>query len=142
MGKFQSFTARAGTFILKLEIINECANSDFVSKSLSIVEPTTPPGPTGTIYCRSQNETACEIWLDGIYTGKKTVSNVYLLEDIPIGPHSVTFKKMIKGVQHSCSVSVTVIENKQAQADCSLTTETLFPIDFRSNPLNAIITKQ
>ena len=142
MGQLQSFSARAGSFILKLEVINECANSDFISKSLSIAEPTIPPGPTGTIYCRSQNETACEIWLDGVYTGKKTVSNVYLLEDIPVGPHSVTFKKMIKGVQHSCSVNLTVIENKQAQADCTLTTEILFPIDFESNPLNAIITKQ
>ncbi len=142
MGKLQSFTAKAGTFILKLEVINECANSDFVSKSFTVSEPTTLPGPTGTIYCRSQNQTACEIWLDNIYTGKKTVSNVYLLEDIPVGPHTVTFKKMIKGVQHTCSVSLTVIENKQAQADCAVSSETVFPIDFKSIPLNAIITKQ
>ncbi len=142
MGKLQSFTAIPGIFILKLEVINECNNSDFISKSFTVSAPTTPPGPTGTIYCRSQNETACEIWLDEVYTGKKTVSNVYLLEDIPVGLHSITFKKMIKGVQYSCSVSLTVIENKQAQADCTLTTEILFPIDFKSTPLNAIITKQ
>lgn len=142
MGKLQSFSAKAGIFILKLEVINECANSDFISKSLSIADPTPVPGNTGSIYCKSQNETACEIWLDNQYSGHKTVSNVYLLKEIPVGPHTIVFKKMIKDEQYACTVNVNVIENQQAQAECWLTAETLFPINFESNPLNAIITKQ
>ena len=73
----------------------------------------------GTIRCVS-TPTAAEVWLDGEYTGKKTISSVAYLYNIPVGGHTVTFKKIIDDVSQSCSKSVTVIKEGVVSAECSL----------------------
>jgi len=73
----------------------------------------------GSIRCVS-NPTAAEVWLDGEYTGKKTISSVAYLYNIPVGEHTVEFKKIIDGVSHACSRSVTVVKGITALAECTL----------------------
>ena len=73
----------------------------------------------GTIRCVS-NPTAAEVWLDGEYTGKKTISSVAYLYNIPVGTHTVEFKKIIDDVSQSCSKSVTVTKDGVVPAECSL----------------------
>ena len=46
-------------------------------------------GEFGVIKCIS-HPTAAEVWLDNNYTGHKTENNVYILEDVPVGTHTVT----------------------------------------------------
>lgn len=74
---------------------------------------------TGTIRCVSY-PTAAEVWLDGVYTGKKTISNVAYLENITVGVHKIEFKKIIDNVPNSCSKSVTVVKDSTVSATCTL----------------------
>ena len=74
---------------------------------------------TGTIKCTSI-PTAAEVWLDGEFTGKKTISNVAYLENVSVGSHKVTFKKIIDDVAESCSDTVTVIKDETVTAECTL----------------------
>lgn len=74
---------------------------------------------TGIIRCIS-HPTAAEVWLDGEYTGKKTISSVAYLYNIPVGSHTVSFKKIIDDVQNSCSKSVTVTQDVTVSAECTL----------------------
>ena len=74
---------------------------------------------TGTIKCISY-PTAAEVWLDGVYTGKKTISSVAYLYNIPVGTHTVSFKKIIDDVKNSCSKSVTVTQDATVNAECTL----------------------
>jgi len=73
----------------------------------------------GTIRCVS-NPTAAEVWLDGEYTGKKTISSVAYLSNVPVGIHTIEFKKIIDGVSHTCSKSVGVTKDGTALAECTL----------------------
>ena len=73
----------------------------------------------GTIRCVS-NPTASEVWLDGAYTGKKTSSSVAYLYNIPVGEHTVEFKKIIDGVKHACSKKITVAKDATAVVECTL----------------------
>jgi len=83
-------------------------------------EPTPPPSEgTGTIRCVS-NPTAAEVWLDDVNTGKITIDNVEYLYNIPVGVHTVTFKKVIDGVQNSCTKSVNVPKDATTFAGCVL----------------------
>ncbi|MHC1566933.1 MAG: PEGA domain-containing protein, partial [Candidatus Syntropharchaeia archaeon] len=81
-------------------------------------------GPVGVIKCIS-HPTAAEVWLDDKYTGHKTEGGVYILEDVKVGTHTVTFKKIIDDIPHECSVTVTVTEentiDNPAVAECTLT---------------------
>ena len=73
----------------------------------------------GTIRCVS-TPTAAEVWLDGEYTGKKTISSVAYLYNIPVGQHTVEFRKIIDDVSQSCSKTVTVTKDGVVPAECSL----------------------
>lgn len=77
----------------------------------------------GTIRCVS-NPTASEVWLDGVYTGKKTSSSVAYLYNIPVGEHTVEFKKIIDGVKHACSKKITVSKGATTVVECTLTSGT------------------
>ena len=74
---------------------------------------------TGIIRCVS-HPTAAEVWLDGVYTGKKTISSIAYLDNIPVGDHTVSFKKIINDVMNSCSKSVTVTQDATVSAECTL----------------------
>lgn len=74
---------------------------------------------SGTIRCVS-HPTSAEVWLDGINTGKKTISNVAYLEGVAIGSHTITFKKIIEETPQSCSKDVTVIKDITVDAECTL----------------------
>jgi endonuclease YncB( thermonuclease family) len=73
----------------------------------------------GSIRCVS-TPTAAEVWLDGVYTGKKTISSIAWLYNVPVGEHTVEFKKIIDGVSHACSKTITVVKGVTALAECIL----------------------
>jgi len=73
----------------------------------------------GSIRCVSY-PTAAEVWLDGVNTGKKTSSNVYTLENISVGEHTITLKKIIDDISQSCSVTVDVPKDDTVDAECTL----------------------
>ena len=86
---------------------------------------------TGIIRCVS-TPTAAEVWLDGEYTGKKTISNVAYLSNIPVGIHTVEFKKIIDDVSESCSKSVAVVKDETVSAECSLISDVIPPSDEKA----------
>lgn len=143
-GIYYSFQITPGNHILTLKVTNNCGKEDYKSKSFTVsTSPSpTPTQKTGSIYCESQNKTACTIWMDDIYTGHKTSSNVYLLKDVPIGTHTITFKKTESSGFYECSITVIVYENLQATAKCILHKLAIFPINFVSYPTGAQVTKQ
>jgi len=77
----------------------------------------------GTIRCVS-TPTASEVWLDGEYTGKKTISSVAYLYNIPIGEHTIEYKKIVDGVYFACSKTIIVIIDSTTTADCTLAPST------------------
>ena len=84
---------------------------------------------TGVIKCIS-HPTAADVYLDGAFQGT-TSSNVLVLENVPIGLHTIKLTKYIGGVLNTCSVDVTVttahtIDNPVI-AECTLVPECIPP---------------
>ena len=142
-GIYHSFTAIMGDHIMRLTITNDCGGTDDKSKTFTVSEGPTPiPSSVGSIHCRSLNMTSCEVWLDGVYTGKKTSSNVALLADVPIGNHNIEFKKISNNLLYACNADVKVYEYQQASVSCWLEQLKIYPITFVSYPSGAQVTKQ
>ena len=78
----------------------------------------------GIIRCVS-DPTAAEVWLDGEYTGKKTINSVAYLYNIPVGDHTIELKKVIDGVDHACSIQITVVEGITSLAKCTLVSDVI-----------------
>ena len=81
-------------------------------------------GDTGTIRCISSPETAVDVYVDSELEPRgKTVSNVFLMERVSVGAHTITFKKYVSGKLHSCTTSVRVLKDRTVEATCEMISE-------------------
>ena len=119
-----------GTHILEFKkyvdsVLHSCKNENIiVIKNDTVIFECTPvPGgvteDVGSIYCHSIGMTACEIWMDESNTGKKTTNEIYTLENIIVGTHTLEFKKYVNGELYSCkNDNIIVIKDKTVNFEC------------------------